>query len=141
MPEVESFVGSEELPNFLVGCNVLVVLLPDTSETRNLVGEKVLYGLPRGAALIAAGRGGQVDEIGLIKALDEGHLAHAYLDVFDREPLPLESALWTHPDITLTPHIAGAPHATAVARLVIENLERVERGDAPWNVADETLGY
>ena len=77
----------------------------------------------------------------LLKALNSGTLAHAYLDVFETEPLPSSDPLWTHPGLTITPHSAAlADPRTAMPRLV-ENIERVRRGEAPGNLVDFSAGY
>jgi glyoxylate/hydroxypyruvate reductase A len=77
----------------------------------------------------------------LIDALDAEQLAHAYLDVFDSEPLPEASPLWRHPGVTVTPHAAALTEPrTAVARIAA-NVERVRRGEPPLNVVDFEAGY
>ncbi len=138
---VESFAGEAEMAAFLGGSDVLVVLLPLTPGTRGIVGASALGMLPRGAVVVSAGRGGQVDEAALLAALDSGHLSHAHLDVFEQEPLPEGNPLWGHPGITLTPHIAAAPYPPAVVRAVLENVARVEAGLPPLNAVDVAAGY
>ncbi|WP_245214840.1 2-hydroxyacid dehydrogenase [Pararoseomonas indoligenes] len=138
---IESFAGPAEMGTFLSRSDFLVVLLPITAETHGILDATALSKLPRGAVVVAVGRGGQVDEAALLAALDSGHLSHAHLDVFETEPLPADSALWAHPGVTLTPHIAASPHPLAVARLVMENLSRIERGEPPLHAVDEARGY
>ena len=79
--------------------------------------------------LINVARGGHVVIADLLAALDSGHLAHAYLDVFEHEPLPADSPLWTHPGITLTPHIAALTEPRTSVGKIAENIERVRRGE------------
>lgn len=138
---VDSFAGEDEMEAFLRGTLVLVVLLPSTPETRGIINAHRLMMLPHGAILVAAGRGGQVDEAALLDALGSGQISHAYLDVFEEEPQPPGSPLWDHPGITMTPHIAGSPHPAAVAALIMENLARVEAGQPPLHAVNERKGY
>lgn len=93
--------------DFLAQSDILINVLPLTEQTKGLFGTKTLSKLPKGAALIHLGRGGQVDEAALMAALDRGHLSGASLDVFDSEPLPPEHPIWTHPKVFVTPHVAS----------------------------------
>jgi len=97
--------------------------------------------LPRGAALIQASRGGIVIEQDLREALDSGHLAHAVLDVFDREPLPQADPLWQHPKVTLTPHVAAVTVPETAIMSVIDNLRREAAGQPLLHVVDRARGY
>ncbi|WP_431283796.1 2-hydroxyacid dehydrogenase [Humitalea sp. 24SJ18S-53] len=141
VPGVATFAGRDSLPDFLAGLSALVVLLPLTPETTGIVGAAELAAMAPGAVVVSAARGGQVIEADLIAALDSGHLSHAHLDVMATEPLPPESPLWTHPAITVTPHIAAAPNGPALARLVLENFARLEAGAPLLFPVDLTLGY
>jgi len=77
----------------------------------------------------------------LIAALDSGHLAHAYLDVFEPEPLPADNALWRHPKVTLTPHAAALTDARTAVPRIVENIERLRSGRPLLNVVDVERGY
>jgi glyoxylate/hydroxypyruvate reductase A len=86
-------------------------------------------------------RGGHVVVPDLVALLDSGHLAQAYLDVFEPEPLPAESPLWAHPKITLTPHIAALTEPRTSAGKVAENIERIRRGEKATSLVDFAAGY
>jgi glyoxylate/hydroxypyruvate reductase A len=141
IPGIACRAGMAELDAVLEAARILVVLLPLTPETRGLLDARRLALLPRGAALVAAGRGGQVVEADLIAALDSGHLAAAHLDVFEAEPLPTGHPLWAHPRVTITPHIASPPDAEALARSVVAALAALDRGEMPAGAADRSRGY
>jgi glyoxylate/hydroxypyruvate reductase A len=91
--------------------------------------------------LINVARGAHVVMPDLLAALDSGHLAHAYLDVFEPEPLPADSPLWAHPGLTITPHIAALSEPRTSVGKIAENLERLRRGEAPLNTVDFAAGY
>lgn len=121
--------------------DILINLLPLTSETRGLIDADFLAAMPQGAALIQLGRGEQLDEQALIAALDRGHLSGASLDVFQTEPLPLESPLWRHPKVVVTPHEASVLPATAVAAALEASLADLRAGRPPRHAIDRSKGY
>jgi len=100
-----------------------------------------LSGLPRGAALINAGRGGHLVEQDLPPLLDEGHISGAVLDVTETEPLPRSHPFWDHPRIILTPHIASSTRADSGARALIANIRRLQAGLPPDGEVDRNQGY
>lgn len=111
--------------DFLAQSDILINVLPLTDQTRGILGSENLAKLPKDAALIHLGRGGQVDEAALIDALDRGHLSGASLDVFDAEPLPTDHPLWAHPKVFVTPHVASiCEPQTAVLSIRRTQLER-----------------
>ena len=77
----------------------------------------------------------------LLRELDSGHLAHAYLDVFDTEPLPASDPLWRHPGVTITPHSAALTEPRTAIPKIVENIERVRRGETPHHLVDFAAGY
>ncbi len=138
---VTSFAGAKELPQFLSRCDIMVCLLPLTPETEGILNAKLFESLPKGAWVMNVGRGGHCKEADLIAALDCGHLAGAVLDVFQTEPLPANHPLWTHPKVTVTPHIAGITDPRNAAAFVVDCVARAE-GGAPFpNVVDLSRGY
>jgi glyoxylate/hydroxypyruvate reductase A len=129
----------------LARTEILVCLLPRTRETEGLLNLALFRKLKRGAAcgafLVNAGRGPLQIDADIVTALDEGTLAGATLDVFPQEPLPLQSPLWTHPKVTVTPHNAGDISARLFAPHVIAQIERFERGMPLDNLVDRARGY
>jgi glyoxylate/hydroxypyruvate reductase A len=138
---VTSFAGPEELPRFLSRCDIMVCMLPLTPETEGILDAKLFAGLPRGAWVMNVGRGGHCREQDLIAALDGGHLAGAVLDVFQTEPLSPDNPLWTHPKVTVTPHIAGITDPRNAAAFVVDCVSRAESGAPFRNVVDLSRGY
>ena len=97
--------------------------------------------MPKDGCVINVARGAHVVIPDLTAALDSGDLAHAYLDVFETEPLPADSPLWSHPGVTVTPHIAALTEPRTSVGKVAENIERIRRGEAPLNTVDFAAGY
>ncbi len=143
---IESFAGMDQLTPFLNRTDILVVLLPHTPETEGILNKNLFAALARdgagqGPILINAGRGGlQIDD-DIVTALDENVLHAVSLDVFEQEPLPGDSALWSHERATLTPHIASESDNRALTKYIAEQIKRHEAGLALENVIDNTKGY
>jgi glyoxylate/hydroxypyruvate reductase A len=133
--------GGEELPAMLAATDILVCLLPLTPETRGILGTSLFQQLPRGAALVHAGRGAQLDHHALLDALECGWLSEAVLDVTDPEPLPANHPLWAHPKVLLTPHIASMTQPETAVDLVIDNIRRHQAGAPLVGLVDRTRGY
>ena len=133
--------GEDGLIAALETAQILVLLLPDTPATRNIVNSDTLALLPRGAVILNPGRGTLIDDDALLAALDSGHIAHATLDVFRQEPLPAEHPYWAHPRVTVTPHIAAETRPETAARVIAENIRRSEAGAPLLYRVDRQQGY
>lgn len=133
----------EALRSMVKECDFVVVCLPLTPKTHNLVNKEVFEAMKPGAYLVDVSRGGVVDHLALINALREHKIAGAALDVFPEEPLPESSPLWKMPNVIITPHIAGnTPHYDERAmELFCENLRRYLAGEPLLNVVDLEQGY
>jgi len=138
LPGVQSFT---ELAPMLRITDALVCLLPLTSETRGLLNGRNLALLKPHGCVINLARGGHLVVSDLLRALDSGHLAHAYLDVFDAEPLPASDPLWRHPAVTITPHSAALTEPRTAIAKIVENIERVRLGETPQHLVDFAAGY
>jgi glyoxylate/hydroxypyruvate reductase len=138
---VRCHAGAGELDEFLASTDILVCLLPLTDATRGFLDSRMFAKLPPGASLVHVGRGPQLVAADLLRALDEGHLAEAVLDVTDPEPLPAADPLWSHPRVRITPHIASMTRAHTAARVTIDNLRRFARGEPLVGLVDRTRGY
>jgi glyoxylate/hydroxypyruvate reductase A len=141
LPGVECFDGPDGLEAMLRRSEALVCLLPLTAATRGLLDARRLALLPPGACVINVGRGAQVVERDLLAALDAGRLSHAYLDVFDTEPLPVDDPFWTHPKVSVTPHVAALTEPRTALAMVVANLGRFARGETPEALVDAASGY
>ena len=133
--------GPTVLAAMLGRCDILVCLVPLTAETRGLVNAARLAALKPGAAVINFARGPIVVTEDLIAALDGGRLAHAVLDVFDVEPLPADSALWSHPGVTVLPHVSGPTDMGSAAATVAANLRSYRKTGEPPQGVDAARGY
>ncbi len=133
--------GAEGLEAVLRRAEILVLLLPLTTDTENILDGETLALLPPGAALINPGRGALIDDEALLAALDGGQVGHATLDVFRNEPLPAAHPYWTHPKVTVTPHIAAQTRPSSAAAVIAENIRRGEAGEPLLYLVDRDAGY
>src|ERR1700730_17687989 len=104
---VDELYGPLDLDKVLKQSNFLVICVPHTPETEGMIGRKEIAALPKGAVIINVSRGQVMDEQAMIDALKSRQLAGASLDVFAKEPLPIESPLWSMPNVIVSPHSAS----------------------------------
>lgn len=133
--------GPYGLASALDGAEIVVLLLPDTPATENVLNAEALARLAPGAYVINPGRGPLIDDAALLAALDSGQVAHATLDVFRTEPLPAEDPYWSHPKVTVCPHIASLTRPGTAAQVIAENIRRSEAGEPLLYFVDRTQGY
>jgi len=138
---VQGFAGDAQLESFLSGSRVIINVLPLTAHTNGILNARAFAAMPRGSFVVNIGRGGHLVEADLLSALETGQIGGAMLDVFNEEPLPSSSALWAHPNVVVTPHVAGVTIAAEAEAQVIANVRRMERGEEAVGVVDRTKGY
>jgi glyoxylate/hydroxypyruvate reductase len=142
---VELFSGAAELDKFLARTTILLCLLPLTPETKGILRYNLFKKLEHSELgspfLINAGRGGLQVEDDILRALQDGTLAGASLDVFETEPLPLSSPFWTHPKVYVTPHNAASSDPRALVANIMAQIESHERGQPLQNLINRKLGY
>jgi phosphoglycerate dehydrogenase-like enzyme len=144
---VETVATPEQLRDLLPQADVVVIAAPQTPDTRGLIGARELDAMRPDALLVNVSRGRLIDEAALVSALTAPeHLRRpgaAALDVFEQEPLPPESPLWSMPNVLITPHMSGfrPDHWDAVIDLFADNLRRFESGQPLRNVVDKEAGY
>jgi len=138
IPGVQSFT---DLTAMLRITDALVCLLPLTPQTAGVLNARSFAMMRRGGCVINVARGTHLVTRDLLGALDNGWLAHAYLDALEPEPLPRDDPLWQHPGVTVTPHIAALTEPRTAVPKIAENVERVRRGETPANLVDFQAGY
>jgi phosphoglycerate dehydrogenase-like enzyme len=139
-PSCEQVLTMENRGDLLAQAQWIIVALPDTGETRQLLTREILHAC-NGAYLINVGRGSAIDTAAMIDAIDAGHLSGAALDVFPIEPLPQDSRLWHHPKIQVTPHISGLTDPKEASDSFLQALAKLEKGEAPAYLVDVKKGY
>ena len=139
--QVKSYVGSEQLSDFLAQSQILINLLPLTEKNTGILSAELFQQLPEQAALIQVGRGQHLIEQDLLKVLDSGHLRGAIVDVFEQEPLPAEHPFWQHEKIIVTPHVASHAPMSVVVEQILENDHRFKQGLQLCHQVDVNKGY
>lgn len=142
-PEADEIMPASELNRLLAESDYVVLSMPLTPETRDMIGEAELRAMKPTAVLVNIARGAVVVESALAQALREGWIAGAALDVFEREPLPPGSPFWDMENVIVTPHVSGGTeiyNQRAVA-IFADNLRRYLAGEPLRNVVDPTRGY
>jgi phosphoglycerate dehydrogenase-like enzyme len=142
-PGVRAVWGPHDLDRLLAAADIVVVATPLTGETAALFDAARISRMKSGARLVNIARGQLVDGAAVAAALASGHLAGAALDVVEREPLPADDALWTTPNLILTPHVAGYRHDhwDDVVALFVENVRRWDAGQPLLWPVDPARGY
>jgi phosphoglycerate dehydrogenase-like enzyme len=132
---VDAVGGNDRLREMLGEADIVALTCPLTPETENLIDAAALAAMRPAAHLVNVARGRIVDEPALIRALQEGRIAAAALDVTVEEPLPQSSPLWSLPNVLLTPHTAGETQSyeDGVIDILLENLDRLWRGETLVN--------
>jgi phosphoglycerate dehydrogenase-like enzyme len=140
---VDQFYKPGDLNELLAQAEVLVIAMPGTPLTKNMIGVYELALLPKGAYLINISRGSIVDETAMIAALRSGQLSGAALDVFQEEPLPKESPFWDLPNVLMCPHAASISDREneRICEVFCENLRRFLDGKPLRNVLNPELQY
>jgi D-2-hydroxyacid dehydrogenase (NADP+) len=140
---VDELLPASELLALLGESDFVVLSVPLTKETRHLIGEAELRAMRSTGVLINIARGAVVDEAALVRALNEGWIGGAGLDVFEQEPLPPESELWGMENVILSPHLSGGTeiYNQRAAGIFCENLRRYLAGEPLLNLADAERGY
>ena len=138
---VDRYYHGSDLLKFVKGLDYLVVVLPRTEDTDKIVDSRLLDALPPHAVFINVGRGNAVDELALVNALNEGKLAVAVLDVFEREPLPEGHPFWTTPNLYMTFHTSAISYPEDLTKLFIENYQLYRESKPLKYVVDFKSGY
>lgn len=141
VPGVTCHSGPSGLKQVLAHSDTLVLLLPLTPDTKNLINADALALMPKGSTIINPGRGPLIDDDALISGLKNGRISHATLDVFRTEPLPADHPYWASPNVTVTPHIASATRISTAAETIAENIRRGEAGEPFLHLVDRKQGY
>ena len=133
--------GVKGLQTALADTQILVNLLPLAPATRGILNTHTFAQLAPGAALVNFGRGGHLQDDDLLAALDSGQLSHAVLDVFNEEPLPTEHVFWSHPRVTVLPHIAAVTDPATAAPILMRNVAAFRTGAALVGLVERARGY
>ncbi|MFK0403347.1 D-2-hydroxyacid dehydrogenase [Microbacterium sp. NPDC090225] len=143
VPGVSRVIHPDDVAEVLPEVDAVVATLPGTDATHHLVGPDFFAALRPGATLVNVGRGTVIDEAALLEALDAGTVGFAALDVFEVEPLPSDSPLWSHPDVLVSPHTAAldAREDGRIAELFADNATRLLDGTPQRNVVDTIEFY
>jgi glyoxylate/hydroxypyruvate reductase A len=138
---ITNYTTFDGLAEMLSKTDILINLLPLTQATYHLLNNELLSQLPHGAKLINFSRGAIVDTQALLTLLENKHIAHAVLDVFEHEPLPSNDPLWSHPNITVLPHISAPTDMHSAANIVVNNITSYRDNNIIPDAVDVKQGY
>ena len=135
------FYGDDQIDSSLLDADIVVLLLPDTPLTQNILNQHTLNLLKRGAFVLNPGRGPLIDDDALLAALETGQIEHATLDVFRIEPLPKTHQYWSNNKVTVIPHKASETRPKTASQVIAMNIERAENGQELLYLVDRENGY
>ena len=138
---ISCFYGNDQIDLSLADADIVILLLPDTPPTQNILNHHTLNLTKRGAVILNPGRGPLIDDDALIAALDSGQLEHATLDVFRIEPLPENHRYWSHKKVTVVPHKASETRPKTSSQVIAMNIKRAENGKELLHLVDKETGY
>jgi glyoxylate/hydroxypyruvate reductase A len=138
---IKALHGAERLTPILRDTEILVNLLPLTPQTAGILNKELFDALPRGASAVNVARGGHLVEEDLLAALATGQISHAILDVFQAEPLPPAHPFWSHPQVSVFPHVAAATDPDSAAQIAARNIAAFRAGGTPVSLVDRVKGY
>ncbi len=138
---VNSYFKLENLSKVLQSAQILITLLPLTPKTKYILGSETLKMLPKNCIILNPGRGHLIDDRALISALDSGHIRYATLDVFSQEPLKASHEYWSHPSVTVTPHIAAHTRPKSSANTITQSILKIRRGQIPIGLVNKEKMY
>lgn len=143
LENVDCVYGSEDLEQVLSQCDFVVIALPSTPQTNKLISRREFESMKEGAYFVNISRGEIVDEVELIKALKNGKLKGACLDVFEEEPLPKDSELWNVDNIIISPHLAALSPAyfDRAFKIFLYNLNAFQENKKLKNIIDLDKEY
>jgi len=141
LPDINCHSGADGLAQMLKATDILILLLPLTADTRALINQQALALMPRTSSLINFSRGAVVETDDLLRALDQGQLDHAVLDVFDIEPLPETSPLWHHDRVTVLPHVSALTDSASAAQIAARHISTYRATSALPATVDVLRGY
>ena len=138
---ISCFYGNDQIDFSLMDADIVILLLPDTPPTQNILNHHTLNLTKKGAFVLNPGRGPLIDDDALITALDSGQLEHATLDVFRIEPLPENHRYWSHKKVTVVPHKASETRPKTSSQVIAMNIKRAENGSELLHLVDKETGY
>lgn len=141
IPHLECYTGNDGLKEMLAKTDIVISILPLTSETKGLIDKSFFSALRKNASFINFSRGAVVDDLALLEALDDGHIKHAILDVFNEEPLSVNSWHWSHEKVTVLPHISAPTNTRTASSIVAENIKKYRKYGTIPNSIDLKKGY